>query len=77
MTETGPRIGGPTARRSFTPEQKLAYLAGYEISIETNQGGAYRPALDAHEGDTLVITTLERIGRSTQNALPFADGLKV
>lgn len=41
MTEPGPRSGGPSARRSFTPEQKLNYLAGYETAIETNQGGAY------------------------------------
>lgn len=41
MTEPGPRSGGPSARRSLTPEQKLDYLAGYETAIETNQGGAY------------------------------------
>ena len=41
MTEPGPRSGGHSARRSFTPEQKLNYLAGYETAIETNQGGAY------------------------------------
>lgn len=34
-------------------------------------------ALDAlHEGDTLVITTLDRLGRSTQNMLAFADELR-
>ncbi|MDF9749657.1 DNA invertase Pin-like site-specific DNA recombinase [Arthrobacter sp. ES3-54] len=34
-------------------------------------------ALDAlMEGDTLVITTLDRLGRSTQNMLSFADELR-
>lgn len=34
-------------------------------------------ALDALEtGDTLVITTLDRLGRSTQNMLDFAQGLR-
>ncbi|MCD5342777.1 recombinase family protein [Arthrobacter sp. AK04] len=34
-------------------------------------------ALDAlMEGDTLVITTLDRLGRSTQNMLAFADELR-
>ncbi|WP_285320701.1 recombinase family protein [Pseudarthrobacter sp. lyk4-40-TYG-27] len=34
-------------------------------------------ALDALlEGDTLVITTLDRLGRSTQNMLAFADELR-
>lgn len=33
-------------------------------------------ALDAlHDGDTLVITTLDRLGRSTQNMLAFAGEL--
>ncbi len=34
-------------------------------------------ALDAlEEGDTLIITTLDRLGRSTQNMLDFAQGLR-
>ena len=34
-------------------------------------------ALDAiQEGDTLVVTTLDRLGRSTQNMLAFAEGLR-
>ena len=32
---------GPTRRRSFTPSQKLKYLAEYEAACETGQGGAY------------------------------------
>ena len=32
---------GPTRRRSFTPSQKLKYLAEYESACETGQGGAY------------------------------------
>jgi DNA invertase Pin-like site-specific DNA recombinase len=34
-------------------------------------------AVDAlHDGDTLVITTLDRLGRSTQNMLTFAEVLR-
>ena len=32
---------GPTRRRSFTPAQKLKYLAEYETACETGQGAAY------------------------------------
>ncbi|KUP27004.1 MULTISPECIES: recombinase family protein [Kocuria] len=40
-----------------------------------------RPAFDkaiaaVEEGDTLVTTTLDRLGRSTQNMLAFAEGLR-
>lgn len=43
---------------------------------------ASRPGLDQalaalHEGDTLVIATLDRLGRSTQNMLSLATELKV
>lgn len=37
----GPRSGGPTARRSFTPAQKLDHLTAYEDAISRNGGGAY------------------------------------
>lgn len=37
----GPRSGGPTPRRSFTPAQKLDHLAAYEAAILNNTGGAY------------------------------------
>jgi DNA invertase Pin-like site-specific DNA recombinase len=42
---------------------------------------ASRPGFDAaldalHSGDTLVITTLDRLGRSTQNMLAFAEQLR-
>ena len=44
-------------------------------------GRASRPAFDRavaalEEGDTLVITTLDRLGRSTQNMLAFAEALR-
>lgn len=44
-------------------------------------GRASRPAFDKavaalETGDTLVITTLDRLGRSTQNMLAFAEALR-
>ena len=44
-------------------------------------GRASRPAFDKavaalEEGDTLVITTMDRLGRSTQNMLVFAEALR-
>lgn len=37
----GPRSGGPTPRRTFTPAQKLDHLAAYEAAILRNEGGGY------------------------------------
>ena len=41
MSSLGPRAGGPTSRRSFTPAQQLAHLAAYDVAIKNNEGGAY------------------------------------
>lgn len=41
MSSSHPRADGPTPRRSFTPEQKLAHLAAYEQARREQQGGAY------------------------------------
>ncbi len=41
MSSTGPRAGGPTSRRSFSPAQKLAHLAAYDAAIKDHEGGAY------------------------------------
>ncbi|PAU89203.1 resolvase [Kocuria sp. WN036] len=46
-----------------------------------SEGRAFRPAFDKavaalKEGDTLVITTLDRLGRSTQNMLTSAEALR-
>ena len=41
MSNPGPRAGGPTSRRSFTPAQKLDHLAAYEAAIQRSEGGAY------------------------------------
>ncbi|WP_442930460.1 IS3 family transposase [Micromonospora sp. NBC_00421] len=37
----GPCSGGPRARRSFTPGQKLELLAGYEQAVAAGEGGAF------------------------------------
>jgi hypothetical protein len=41
MSSTGPRAGGPTPRRSFTPSQKLEFLSAYETACQSNEGGAF------------------------------------
>ena len=41
MSSPGPRAGGPTSRRSFTPAQKLAHLAAYDAAIKKNESGTY------------------------------------
>ena len=40
-SSSGPRAGGPRPRRSFTPVQKLEFLAAYENACESNEGGAF------------------------------------
>ncbi|GAA1347194.1 recombinase family protein [Arthrobacter roseus] len=54
-----------------------------DLYVDHGVSGAHaqRPqfdkALDAlHEGDTLVVTTLDRLGRSTSNMLSLADELR-
>lgn len=41
MSTPGPRAGGPTPRRSFTPAQKLEFLAQYEDACTRQEGGAF------------------------------------
>lgn len=41
MSTPGPRAGGPTPRRSFTPTQKLELLAQYEQACTSQEGGAF------------------------------------
>lgn len=42
MNNPGPRAGGPSLRRSFTPAQKLDHLLAYEAACLTvGGGGAY------------------------------------
>ena len=40
-SEPGPRAGGPTRRRVFSPAEKLAHLGAYDAACEQGQGGAY------------------------------------
>ncbi len=39
VSNSGPRAGGPTPRRSFTPAQKLDHLAAYEQACRDGSGG--------------------------------------
>lgn len=39
MRNSGPRAGGPTPRRSFTPAQKLAHLDAYRRACDDGTGG--------------------------------------
>ena len=41
VVSSSARADGPSRRRSWTPAQKLRYLAEYEIACETGQGAAY------------------------------------
>ena len=54
-----------------------------DLYVDSGVSGARasRPQFDKavaalEEGDTLVITTLDRLGRSTQNMLAFAEALR-
>ncbi|MBX0301833.1 recombinase family protein [Cryobacterium sp. 1639] len=76
-----------STRQQSTDRQKVDLLAAGvrrdDLYVDNGVSGARasRPnfdrALDAIEaGDTLVITTLDRLGRSTQNMLAFAEELR-
>ncbi|MGC5225461.1 recombinase family protein [Micromonospora sp. DT81.3] len=76
-----------STRQQFTDRQEADLLAAGvrrdDLYIDQGVSGARaaRPhfdrALGALEvGDTLVVTTLDRLGRSTQNMLTFAEDLR-
>ena len=76
-----------STRQQTTDRQEADLLAAGvrrdDIYVDRGVSGArasrpnFDKALDAlHSGDTLVITTLDRLGRSTQNMLAFSDELK-
>lgn len=76
-----------STRQQSTDRQRVDLLAAGvrrdDLYVDHGVSGARasRPqfdrALDALiDGDTLVITTLDRLGRSTQNMLAFADELR-
>lgn len=41
MSDSHPRAGGPSRRRTFTPGEKLQHLAAYENACLQGLGGAY------------------------------------
>jgi DNA invertase Pin-like site-specific DNA recombinase len=76
-----------STRQQTTDRQESDLLAAGvrrdDLYLDHGVSGARasRPSLDKaldalHDGDTLVITTLDRLGRSTQNMLAFADDLR-
>lgn len=76
-----------STRQQSTDRQEADLLAAgvrrYDLYLDQGISGAQasRPRFDAaldalHVGDTLIITTLDRLGRSTQNMLAFADELR-
>jgi DNA invertase Pin-like site-specific DNA recombinase len=76
-----------STKQQATDRQEVELLAAGvrrdDLYVDHGVSGARasRPefdrALDAiQDGDTLVVTTLDRLGRSTQNMLAFAEGLR-
>ncbi|MCI0143766.1 recombinase family protein [Arthrobacter bambusae] len=76
-----------STRQQSTDRQQADLLAAGvrrdDLYVDHGVSGARasRPELDRAlgaliDGDTLVITTLDRLGRSTQNMLAFADELR-
>jgi DNA invertase Pin-like site-specific DNA recombinase len=76
-----------STRQQSTDRQETDLLAAGirrdDLYIDRAVSGARasRPSFDRalaalHDGDTLVITTLDRLGRSTQNMLAFAEDLR-
>jgi DNA invertase Pin-like site-specific DNA recombinase len=76
-----------STRQQSTDRQQADLLAAGvrrdDLYVDHGVSGARasRPAFDRAlealiDGDTLVITTLDRLGRSTQNMLAFADDLR-
>ena len=76
-----------STRQQSADRQRVDLLAAGvrrdDLYVDQGVSGArasrpqFNRALDAlMEGDTLVITTLDRLGRSTQNMLAFADELR-
>lgn len=76
-----------STRQQSTDRQEQDLLAAGvrrdDLYVDQGVSGAHgsRPQFDAavtalHDGDTLVIATLDRLGRSTQNMLTFAQQLR-
>ena len=76
-----------STRQQSTDRQESDLLAAGvrrdDLYLDRGVSGArasrpsFDKALDAlHAGDTLVITTLDRLGRSTQNMLAFSEDLR-
>nr|WP_228514503.1 recombinase family protein [Frondihabitans sp. VKM Ac-2883] len=76
-----------STKQQVTDRQEVDLLAAGvrrdDLYVDQGVSGARssRPEFDRalgaiYEGDTLVVTTLDRLGRSTQNMLSFAEALR-
>jgi DNA invertase Pin-like site-specific DNA recombinase len=74
---------GPQSTDRQETDLRSAGIRRDDLYVDQGDSGASasRPQFDRalaalEAGDTLVITTLDRLGRSTQNMLDFAQGLR-
>ena len=76
-----------STKQQATDRQEVDLLAagvrrdGLYVDHGVSGARSSRPEFDRalaaiQDGDTLVVTTLDRLGRSTQNMLAFAEGLR-
>jgi len=79
-----PRFASATDHRPRKADLLSAGVRRDDLYMDLGVSGArasrtiFDKALDAlHKGDTLVVTRLGRLGRSTQNMLAFSEALKV
>ena len=79
-----PRFDATAGHRPPKADLLAAGVRRDDLYLDRGASGARasRPSFDKalgdlHEGDTRIVTTLDRLGRSTQNMLAFSEEMKV